>query len=201
MSNQYTLKQSLITPTENLYYRAIIEALPEGYLIFPQINLAAIIEKSESSKYRSELFRNVDFLITDDTYKPKIVIEINDRTHHLKERRKRDKKVREICAEANIPIINLWTSYGVDQSYIKKKIEDTLHGYTVSEDLSSNEYLKTTDSPRNTEPKPFDFLIWILKAAFFIFIKIPLKILNTLLDIIFTPNNKKSYKKHSRKRR
>ena len=122
----YELKKSLLTNNEISYYNAIKKVIPENYLIFPQINLASFIERTDDSRFHNELFRNVDFLITDDLYKPSVVIEINDQSHLTAERKKRDEKVSNICEEAGIPIIKLWTSYGVNEDYIAKKIYDTL---------------------------------------------------------------------------
>ncbi|MDO4267880.1 MAG: CFI-box-CTERM domain-containing protein [Eubacteriales bacterium] len=54
-----------------------------------------------------------------------IAVEINDRSHLTDERRIRDQKVANICEEAGIPMIKLWTSYGVNPEYIKKRITET----------------------------------------------------------------------------
>lgn len=122
----YSLKKSLITKSEENYYSAILGVLPTGYHVFPQINLASFIDKTENSRFHTELFRNVDFLITDQDYSPKIVVEINDMTHMTNERRDRDEKVQKICEEAGIHILKLWTSYGVKPEYIKEKITTLL---------------------------------------------------------------------------
>ncbi len=145
----YDLKRTLITTSEQEFYAAIKASLPENYYVFPQINLAAFIERTDNSRFHNELFRNVDFLITDSEYTPKLVIEINDQTHLNKDRKERDEKVRDICEEAGIPIIKLWTSYGVKQEYIKERIDEALakfpiariHHFDNSEKQSSN---KTT---------------------------------------------------------
>lgn len=122
----YNLKKTLITSMEQKFFSAIKKALPEGYLVFPQINLATFIQATDSTVYHNELFRNVDFLVTDAAYKPRIAIEINDQTHRQSDRKERDKKVKDICAEAGIPLVSFWTSYGVNQEYIQKKITETL---------------------------------------------------------------------------
>ena len=65
-------------------------------------------------RYRGELFRNIDFIVTDLDYCPVFLIEINDQTHLAQERRERDRKVADICEEAGIPLITfldkLWRS-------------------------------------------------------------------------------------------
>ena len=122
----YELKNSLVTNTEMRYLKCIKDILPEGYLIQPQVNLASFVTRTDGARFQNELYRNVDFVVTDFSYKPLIAIEINDQSHQSPERRARDKKVADICEEAGIPLIKLWTSYGVNQEYIKKRIEDTL---------------------------------------------------------------------------
>lgn len=145
----YKAKNALITDTEKEFYKAIISSLTEEYKVFPQINLAAFIERTDNSKFRNELFRNVDFLITNASYEPKIVVEINDQTHLNKERQERDEKVKNICEEAGIPIIRLWTSYGVNYEYIKKTIDETLSSLPI-------ERVRHFDQDKNKTPQQTD---------------------------------------------
>ena len=123
-------KKPVVTQMEKSYMTCIQEQLPDGYHLLLQSNLATFIEKKDSSKYQNELFRNVDFLVTDADYIPQFVIEINDRSHNTYQRRERDKKVHMICNEAGIPIITLWTFYGVS-SYIGKRISETIEALPV----------------------------------------------------------------------
>ena len=122
----YDSRGRLISQNEAEYFKAIASAIPVDYHVFPQINLASFIDRTDNARYRNELFRNVDFLITDSEYSPKIVVEINDQTHLERDRRERDEKVAKICEEAGIPIIKLWTSYGVQPDYIQKRISEQL---------------------------------------------------------------------------
>lgn len=122
----YEAKQSLVTKTEMEYLKCIQSLLPDTCLIQTQANLASFIRRTDGAKYQNELYRNVDFIITDLAYRPLLVIEINDQTHLIPERRERDKKVACICEEAGIPLIKLWTSYGVNREYIKKRLTETL---------------------------------------------------------------------------
>ncbi len=122
----YELKPSLVTDTEMGYMNAIKQVLPENCILQAQANLATFIVRTDQARFQNELYRNVDFIITDLSYKPLLVIEINDKTHLTKNRQERDKKVANICEEAGIPIINLWTSYGVNPEYIEKRITEAL---------------------------------------------------------------------------
>lgn len=127
----YELKPSLVTDAEMEYLECIRELLPEGCLIQPQANLASFIRRTDGAKYQNELFRNVDFIVTDEEYCPLFLIEINDRSHLEDSRRQRDRKVSEICEEAGIPLITLWMSYGINRNYIEKRIWETLDSLPV----------------------------------------------------------------------
>lgn len=122
----YECRKSLLTDNEKKFYAAILKVLPSDCQLFPQINLATFIERTDDARYRNELFRNVDFLVTDKDLAPKIAIEINDSTHNSLDRKKRDAKVHDICEEAGIPLITLWTKYDPDETYIRGRIEKAL---------------------------------------------------------------------------
>ncbi|MBE6916660.1 MAG: DUF2726 domain-containing protein [Ruminococcaceae bacterium] len=83
---------------------------------------ASIIDKESQSKYRNELFRNIDFGIFDSNYSLKLLIEINDESHMRADRSARDSKVKTICDEAGIPLIVFWTKYGINKAYIHNRL-------------------------------------------------------------------------------
>lgn len=122
----YKARKALISRNESAFFTAISDSLPEGFHLFPQVNLASFVDRTDDPKYRNELFRNVDFLITDAQFAPRIAVEINDQTHLESKRKTRDEKVRNILEEAGIPLLTLWTSYGVNKPYIEKRIGELL---------------------------------------------------------------------------
>ena len=124
--NTYESKVSLMTDCEKAFYKVFCKVVNNDYIIQPQVNLASIISKTSSHLYHNELFRNIDFGVFDKSYNLKLLIEINDNTHNSKERRERDKKVHTICTMANIPIITFWTSYGINEVYIEKRLRKYL---------------------------------------------------------------------------
>lgn len=128
----YDAKKAFISKSEQGFFNAIKSCVPEGYYVFPQINLASFIDRTDYARFHNELFRNVDFLITDAEYAPKLIIEINDQTHLNNDRKERDEKVQKICEEAGIPILKLWTSYGINPEYIKSRIDETLSKIPVA---------------------------------------------------------------------
>lgn len=149
----YALRNRLVSANEQGYYTAIQAALPPEYHVYPQINLAAVIERTDHSRFCNELFRNVDFLITDGNFAPKIAVEINDPTHYRADRQERDRKVRQICEEAGLPLVTLWTSYGVQPDYIQKRLTKALETPPVRVHHFS-EAAAPVPNTRNTAPIP-----------------------------------------------
>ncbi|MED9891881.1 CFI-box-CTERM domain-containing protein [Ruminococcus champanellensis] len=118
----YERREALLSNCEIAFFGAIQNALPAGFFVFPQINLAAFVLRTDQASYHNELFRNIDFLITDHAYVPKIAVEINDKSHLERNRHTRDQKIQKILEEAGIPLLTLWTSYGINQAYISQRI-------------------------------------------------------------------------------
>lgn len=118
----------LLTECEREFGRAIKTCTPIGFIVIPQVCLAAVIKKTDINRYANELFRIIDFGIFDRNFNITCLIEINDLTHLRKERAARDRKVRRICKAAEIPLITLWTDHGVQKDYIQKRITEALSG-------------------------------------------------------------------------
>ena len=147
----YGPKKYLISQSEQAYYDAIVAAMPSEYHVFPQVNLASFVVKNNDSPFHNELFRNVDFLVTNEKYQPQFVIEINDQTHLNQDRKERDDKVQKICEEAGFPVVKFWTSYGVNTEYIRKKIQETVASLPVPRTHHFNQG-KDTVPPASEKP-------------------------------------------------
>lgn len=123
----YAAKHSLMSKIEIEFYNAIALSIPQGFRVYPQINLATFIRRTDGARFQNELYRNIDFLITDQYYTPRIAVEINDRTHLDWKRQERDRKVHNILEEAGVPLLTLWISYGVNREYIAGRIQELLN--------------------------------------------------------------------------
>lgn len=111
-----------MTPSELDFYNKI-KILEKNYKIIPQVNLASIINIT-NSKYITELFRNIDFAIFDNEYNELLLlIELNDYTHNKINRRDRDLKVKKICNDAGIKLITFHTKYPNEREYVINRIK------------------------------------------------------------------------------
>ncbi len=162
----YDSQERLISKSEQEYYKVILSVLPEGHYAFPQVNLASFIVKNDNSPFHNELFRNVDFLITNKDYKPLFIIEINDQTHFHGDRRDRDEKVQKICEEAGIPIVKFWTSYGINEDYIRKKISEALEALPVDRIQHFNKNTKGTNILPSAQEQQKSFGCYIATCVY-----------------------------------
>ena len=87
-------KRKFLTISEIDFYNTLTE-LNNEYIVVPQVNLGTIVEKVDS-KYRSELFKNIDFGVFTPEFELLLLIELNDKTHRQKNRIERDKKLKEL---------------------------------------------------------------------------------------------------------
>lgn len=118
----FTKREKLITGNEKRFRSVLHDALKnvygENFELYPQVALFSVVQKDPAAAVlinregqeipnRSELFRAVDFLVTDSAFCPLLVVEINDRSHNEKARIARDNDLRTICEEAGLPVIFL----------------------------------------------------------------------------------------------
>ncbi len=123
----YYKKDFYMTKTEISFYKKLLPLKNEGYNIETQINLSTIVKKcykdsGNETKYRNELFRNIDFGIFSWDYQPLVLIELNDSSHNSKERKARDQRVNEICKKANIILLTFITSKPNENNYVLNRI-------------------------------------------------------------------------------
>lgn len=127
--NNYQYRQKTFLTNYEKYFFQIFKDL-ENELpikIHPQLNLNSVIDKTDNTKYRNELFRNIDFAIFDSDYSTLLLlIEINDKTHQTRKRKERDHKVDEICEKAGIKLIKFYSNYSNEKEYVKNRIKKEL---------------------------------------------------------------------------
>lgn len=121
---EYRRKSRMMTAPETDAFMLLRELFGEKYEIFPQTALHTVIDKLTQNSYRNELFRVVDFAIADkNTFAPLILIELNDSSHMRADRAERDRKVREICDRAGLPLVCFTPAEFRDAGYVKATVK------------------------------------------------------------------------------
>ena len=122
---KYYIPKKFMTNYEKYFFNILVELENEYFIrIQPQVNLATIVDINTSGyKNINELFKNIDFAIfTKDYDNLLLLIEINDKTHNLPKRRKRDKKIKDIASEVGIKLITFYSNYPNNKEYVKNRI-------------------------------------------------------------------------------
>ncbi len=133
-NNKYQLK-TLLSKNELTFYHKLLD-LNEKYIVVPQVNLAAILDKVTPG-YNNELFKNIDFGIFTKEFELLLLIELNDSSHNNYQRKQRDIKVRELLKNCHIKLITFYTSYPNDKNYVITRIMNA---------INSNDNTKTLDN-------------------------------------------------------
>lgn len=121
---------SLLTKTETDFFRALTTALGTDHLIFPKMRLADIINvKSGMTRKGRQIALNriwakhIDFtVVAKDSLKVTWAIELDDSTHNLPHRQKRDSFVDQALKAAGIEIRH----FKAQRSYDARTITDEL---------------------------------------------------------------------------
>ena len=119
---RYRKKRTYISRAEWEFLQLLRSVLGNDYEVCVQAPLVAVLEK-ESSGYRNELFRVVDYLIVEPvSYAPLLFVELNDASHNRPDRIARDEKVFSLCAAADMPIVSFTTAESHDAALVRKTL-------------------------------------------------------------------------------
>lgn len=107
--DKYKKRISIMTPTEQSFFRQLQQEYGEKYYIFPQINLDKLLDvEGGKNNYRARnriAQKSVDFVLADkETLSTQLIIELDDWTHSLKIRKQRDEFVKKILTNNNLEI-------------------------------------------------------------------------------------------------
>lgn len=99
--DKYKKRISVMTPTEQNFFKQLQQEYGEKYYIFPQINLDKLLDvEGDKNNYRARnriTQKSVDFVLADkETLSTRLVIELDDWTHKLEKRKIRDEFVKKI---------------------------------------------------------------------------------------------------------
>ncbi|WP_221274578.1 DUF2726 domain-containing protein [Thaumasiovibrio subtropicus] len=109
--------------------------MEEKYTIFSKVRIADVLtpestpDKSKWQRaFNSISAKHFDFVICDrEELTIVCAIELNDKSHNRKNRKKRDEFVREICKNAALPFVE----FQVKHSYTMSKVHEKLAGILV----------------------------------------------------------------------
>lgn len=127
----YFRKNNFMTERERVFFQKLKVICGDSLVVFSQVRLSSFLShKVYGQNYRAALHhinqKSVDFLLCDSrTFRPLIAIELDDRTHDLAERKKRDIEVEAVFKSAKFPLLRT-NDVEIDNSELKRKILELL---------------------------------------------------------------------------
>lgn len=124
----YSKSDNFLTVSEKRFFSFLCQWFGQEYYIFPQIHLSSLFKINDSeNKHYSFLNKidrkSVDFVLFDKkSMLPLIAIELDDYTHRLSSRIKRDLFVDNVFKAARLPIFHV-TNFDNQEIKIKEEIE------------------------------------------------------------------------------
>lgn len=117
---------------EHELFNILVGLIGDKYYIFPQIHLATILDHKIVGQNWKAAFRHideksVDFVLCDKKYiKPLLVIESDDKTHELENRKSRDVEVERIFNDTQIPLLRLQNKGFFDKELVETQLKNYL---------------------------------------------------------------------------
>jgi hypothetical protein len=119
---------TLLTAAERDFFAVLREAAPAGHHIFAQVRLAGLVQvKQAARRDKSHWWRIqakcLDFVLLDSaSFAPRLVVELDDRSHDRADRRERDAFVDEILAAVGLPILHVRWQRRYDQAALAEQL-------------------------------------------------------------------------------
>ncbi len=126
---EYRLSKSLFTRPEMFFFNKLLEDVGGQYVVFAKVRLADVIwlaNEPENRKYHNNQLhcKHFDFLLCEKgTYKPLLVVELDDSSHDKYEHYERDEFKNQVCADIGL---KMWRPR-VQQAYPKGFIAEHIH--------------------------------------------------------------------------
>ncbi len=136
---EYRQRESLFTYRERAFFKALIEDVGGQYSVFAKVRLADILwlaNEPENRKYHSNQLhcKHFDFLLCEKgTYKPLLVIELDDSSHDKYEHRERDEFKDKVCAETRLKLWRPRVQQTYPKGFIAEQVRRQIQGTVVEQ--------------------------------------------------------------------
>lgn len=156
---EYAKKPSVLSSSEQRFLAALEKIVGDRYRILCQVRVADVVElkiapysKGRWSAFNRIQSKSFDFVLCDlQSTEPLLVIELNDSTHDLPNRMKRDETLHQICHSIGLPIIFQPVQFSYDVFELQGRISTAIGASTYQAD---DAFSFTQSEPPKTE-SPF----------------------------------------------
>lgn len=118
-----------LTNAEKSFFRVLSSIVSDRYIICCQVGLGSLVRINKKGRewwvHRGRLGqKSLDFVLLDkNTLEPKMAIELDDSSHLLPNRQKRDEFVEKVMEVAGIPLIRIKNQSSYDIQELKNQLK------------------------------------------------------------------------------
>lgn len=140
----YKRRNWFLTKAEHEFYKALVQAVGQDYVIFAQVHLPTLLDNKVVGQNWNAAFRHisqksVDFVLCDKAYiSPKLAIELDDKSHDRPDRQDRDIEVERILKGVGMPLLRIQNHGTFNPQELSQKIQATLNPSDTSPSLSQS---------------------------------------------------------------
>ena len=131
---EYRRSKSLFTFREREFFKALLEDVGSQYAVFAKVRLGDIIwlaNEPENRKYHINqlLCKHFDFLLCEKgTYKPLLVIELDDSSHDKYEHHERDEFKDKVCEDIGLKLWRPRVQQDYPKDFIAAQVRSLIQG-------------------------------------------------------------------------
>lgn len=122
---------SLMSPAEQVLFRSMRAALQGRYEVFPKIRIADLLGVDKDGTRKSQVIalnriaaKHVDFVVADRrSLRVLCAVELDDRSHAQRDRRRRDRFVDQAFSKAGLPLVRVRAQARYDLQALREAIE------------------------------------------------------------------------------
>lgn len=136
LEHPYGLRDDFLSHAELSFYHVLRSTLAQDVTIVIKPRLGDILfvrqpHKNQGARNRIDR-KHVDFLLCETaTMKPRLVVELDDRSHHKQDRQQRDDLVDGALEAAGLPILHVRASKGYVPQELFHQIQGAIHTKTI----------------------------------------------------------------------
>ena len=125
----YVTQAGLLTPTEQQFWRVLVSACGDAYLLACKTRVADVLDTQPFDRIAFNRVSQMHFdfvLCAKSTTRPLLVVELDDRSHASASAQGRDGVKDAACRAAGLPILRVPVQAQYDAAYLQKRIAETI---------------------------------------------------------------------------
>jgi len=128
---RYQPKSSLLTPSEASFYRALELAVGHRFVVFAKVRMLDLCDELEKRTnvvaFNQVVSKHVDFVLCDpESFRPVLIVELDDHWHFRPDRRARDAFVDEVFETMGVGLLHQLVRRFYDVSWIARRVDAAL---------------------------------------------------------------------------